>query len=118
MLTWKYTLPAFVVPFMFTLNIEHGINLLALGETSDIILATITACLAIVALVAGVGGWILKPATWLERGILIVAAGLLLYTGTLADITGTGLLAIAIGIHVLRTRGSDEGSDAAPLPAL
>jgi TRAP-type uncharacterized transport system fused permease subunit len=116
MITWKYTLPAFVVPFMFTLNIENGINLLALGETSDIVLATLTACLAIVALVAGVGGWLLKPATWLERGILVVAAGLLLYTGPIADVTGTALLALAIAIHVVRTRGSDEGGPA-PVPA-
>src|SRR5690606_9555774 len=62
MVTWKYTLPAFVVPFMFTLDTDHGINLLMLGDTADIILATVTACFAIVALVAGVGGWILRPA--------------------------------------------------------
>jgi hypothetical protein len=81
MVTWKYTLPAFIVPFMFTLDREGGTALLAMGPTMDVVLATLTACLAIVALVGGVGGWIIRQATWLERGILIVAAGLLFYTG-------------------------------------
>lgn len=117
MITWKYTLPAFVVPFMFTLNIENGTNLLALGETSDILLATVTACLAIVALVAGVGGWLVKPASWLERGILAVAAGLLLYTGQTQDLAGVALLIVAIALHVIRTRGGDD-SGPAPAPAV
>jgi TRAP-type uncharacterized transport system fused permease subunit len=116
MVTWKYTLPAFIVPFMFTLNTEDGINLLALGGTGEIILSTITACLAIVALVAGIGGWVLKPANLLERGILIVAAGLLLYTGPVQDLAGTALLVAAIVLHVLRTRISDP-SGPSPAPA-
>lgn len=118
MITWKYTLPAFVVPFMFTLNTESGINLLALGDTGDIILATVTACLAIVALVAGVGGYVLKPASWLERVILIVSAGLLLYTGPTQDLIGSGLLILAIVLHVLRTRSSSDESGVTPAPAV
>ncbi|MBA2277799.1 MAG: TRAP transporter fused permease subunit, partial [Chloroflexia bacterium] len=104
MVTWKYTLPAFIVPFMFTLNREDGVLLLAVGELGPVILATSTACLAIVALVAGVGGWLLQPATWLERILLIAAAGLLLYTGPVQDLIGLALLAAAIVLHVARTR--------------
>src|ERR687893_54236 len=51
MVTWKYTLPAFIVPFMFTLDREEGIYLLALGDLWPVVLATSTACLAIAALV-------------------------------------------------------------------
>lgn len=104
MLTWKYTLPAFIVPFMFTLNREDGVALLAIGPWPTIIWATITACLAIVALVAGVGGWMLTRANWLERALLIPAAGLLFYTGTLQDALGFALFAAAVLIHVARTR--------------
>jgi len=106
MVTWKYTLPAFVVPFMFTLNKENGVNLLALGDTLDIVMATITACLAIVALVAGVGGWVIRQANWPERGILIASAGFLFYTGTLQDLIGFGLMVVGILIHVKRVGGS------------
>lgn len=60
----------------------------------------------------------LKPATWLERGILMVAAALLLYTGPLQDAIGTGLLIVGVTIHVLRTRGPDESeAGVTPVPA-
>jgi TRAP transporter 4TM/12TM fusion protein len=109
MVTWKYTLPAFVVPFMFTLDIEHGINLLMLGDPAAIVLATITGCLAIVALVAGVGGWILRPANIIERAILVVAAALLFYPDPRWDLIGAALMAIGIGLHWMRVRGKSEG---------
>lgn len=104
MVTWKYTLPAFIVPFMIVLNREDGIHLLALGDLDRIILATATACLAIVALVAGVGGWIVDKATWLERALLLPAAALLLYTGPVQDVAGLALLIAAIVIHLIRIR--------------
>lgn len=106
MLTWKYTLPAFLVPFMFTVNPETGPQLLGIGDPVAVVLSTITACLAIVALVLGVGGWIIQPATWLERALLIPAAGFLLYAGPLQDVIGLVLLAAAVGIHLLRIRDS------------
>ena len=107
MVTWKYTLPAFIVPFMFTLDREDGTALLAIGPTMDVVLATVTGCLAIVALVGGVGGWIIRPASWLERAILIVAAGFLFYTGHLQDVIGLGLLIVGVGLHWFRIRNSD-----------
>ncbi len=106
MTTWKYTLPAFVVPFMFTLNRENGVNLLAIGSAPDVILATLTGCLAIIALVGGVGGWVIRPANWLERVILIAAAGFLFYTGAFQDLVGLGLLLLGIALHLIRTRGT------------
>ncbi|MEJ7901250.1 MAG: TRAP transporter large permease subunit, partial [Thermomicrobiales bacterium] len=111
MVTWKYTLPAFVVPFMFTLNTSDGIALLAMGPTQTIVLATITGCLAIVAMVGGVGGWVVRRATWLERIVLIVAAGFLFYTGPLQDLIGLALLIAGVGLHLLRIRGGASGSD-------
>jgi len=106
MITWKYTLPAFIVPFMFTLNRENGTNLLAIGPTSDVVTATLTGCLAIIAMVGGVGGLVIRPANWLERLILIAAAGFLFYTGTLQDLLGLGLLIVGIGLHLIRTHGT------------
>jgi TRAP transporter 4TM/12TM fusion protein len=111
MVTWKYTLPAFVVPFMFTLDTEDGTALLGLGSASDVILATLTGCLAIVAMVAGVGGLIIRPAIWLERIVLIVAAGLLFYTGHLQDIVGFLLFLAAIAFHLVRIRSHPAGGD-------
>jgi TRAP transporter 4TM/12TM fusion protein len=116
MVTWKYTLPAFVVPFMFTLDTKDGIALLGVGDATTVILATITGCLAILALVAGVGGWVIRPATWIERGILILAAGFLFYTGHVQDLIGLALLVAGIALHWFRTRGRTEPPT--PTPAL
>jgi TRAP-type uncharacterized transport system fused permease subunit len=117
MVTWKYTLPAFIVPFMFTLDTRDGTALLGLGPTMDVVLATITGCLAIVALVGGVGGWIVRPASRLERMILILAAGFLFYTGNLQDAIGLVLLLIGIGLHLLRNRPGAAGSGGRPFTA-
>ena len=106
MVTWKYTLPAFIVPFMFTLDREDGVLLLAIGDPAAVVLATVTACLAIGALVTGVGGWPRHSPTWLERGLLLPAAALLLATGPVQDAIGLVLLASAVGVYVLRTRGN------------
>lgn len=114
MKTWKYTLPAFVVPFMFTLDVDNGINLLMLGNWADIILSTITACFAIVALVAGVGGWIMRTATALERALLIIAAGFLFYTGPLQDVIGIGFFCLAVGLHWMRVRNLPDDSGEVP----
>ena len=43
MLTWKYTLPAFLVPFMFTLSPE-GLGVLLQAPGLDVIRATLTGC--------------------------------------------------------------------------
>ena len=116
MVTWKYTLPAFIVPFMFTLDTDDGLALLAMGPTMEIVLATLTGCLAIVALVGGVGGWILRPATIYERGILLVASGFLFYTGQVQDAIGLALLLVAVGLHWLRIRSGSGDSPASTLP--
>jgi TRAP-type uncharacterized transport system fused permease subunit len=48
MLTWKYTMPAFVFPFVFTLH-PRGVGLLLQGTVADIAIVTLIA----VALIAG-----------------------------------------------------------------
>ena len=77
MLTWKYTLPAFVFPFAFTLS-KQGMGLLLQAPIGDILMATGTAVIGILALGAGLGGWIRAEANAMER-TLATAGGLLLF---------------------------------------
>ncbi|MDQ3524462.1 MAG: hypothetical protein M3451_05345, partial [Chloroflexota bacterium] len=83
-----------------------------------IVLATTTACLAIVALVAGVGGWVMQRANIVERAVLIVAAGLLFYTGPIQDAIGLALMIAGIGLHWLRVRGQGSDSSGGEAPAV
>ena len=103
MRTWKYTLPAFVFPFAFTSS-RQGLGLLLQAPLGDIAMSVGTAIIGIVALSAGLGGWIRGRANTAER-VLATAGGLLLfYAGTVFDIAGTIVFAAAVGLHLVRIR--------------
>jgi len=48
-------------------------------------------------LAAATQGYLLKTATWIERGILLVASLLLIKPGLITDLVGLGLL-IVVGV--------------------
>jgi TRAP-type uncharacterized transport system fused permease subunit len=102
MLTWKYTLPAFVFPFAFTLS-KEGMGLLLQAPLSDVLTAAGTAVVGILALGAGLGGWIRSSASMLERTLATAGGLLLFYAGTVSDLAGLMLFGIAIALHLART---------------
>jgi TRAP-type uncharacterized transport system fused permease subunit len=95
MQAWKYTLPAFLVPFNFTLHPE-GVALLLKGSPIAVAWTFVTAFVGIYALAAGMDGWMFKRTTWYERGILILSGLALVYPTMTFDIIGLALLAVAI----------------------
>jgi TRAP-type uncharacterized transport system fused permease subunit len=98
MLTWKYTLPAFLVPFVFTLSPE-GAGVLLIGSTSDILRSSVTAALGIGALAAGFGGWVRGPASPVERAVLVTGGALLCYGARWSDLLGFALTAVVLFLH-------------------
>lgn len=111
MITWKYALPAFIVPFMFTQ--PDGLALLWRGASLvEAVVASISAVIGIVALVTGVGGHLLHRATWPERALLIGAGLLLLAPGTLADALGLGAFVVALGLQLARRARGRLGATA------
>jgi len=106
---WKYTVPAFLVPFMFVLD-PSGQGLLLMGSTKALATAnwwsiaevTLTAAIGIAALAGGFQGWALKRCTALERWMLIVAGFALVYPSTVADVIGFGLVVAALTLQYLR----------------
>ena len=103
MLTWKYTIPAFLVPFVFTLD-QRGVAVLLRGPLLDIVWVSLTAALAVAAIAGGASGWLHREATMVERALAIVAGLLLLAPSTQGDVVGAAVLAVALGVHVARTR--------------
>ncbi len=102
---WKYTLPAFLVPFAFVLD-PAGVGLLLKGRAWDVVHVTATAFLGIAALACGVQGWMLRRTTWLERLMLIAAGLLLVYPATVADLIGLGLVVAAVAMQWWKRRQS------------
>jgi TRAP-type uncharacterized transport system fused permease subunit len=105
MLTWKYTLPAFVFPFAFTLS-PQGMGLLLQAPMTDVVMATGTAIVGILALGAGLGGWMRAKANGVERTFATAGGLLLFYAGTLSDVAGLVLFGIAVALHLARTKAS------------
>ena len=103
MLTWKYALPCFLVPFMFTQ--PGGLALLWRDTTIvDAAVASVSAIAGIIAIVSGIGGYLLKPTTLLERALLVAAGLLLLAPGLLADFGGLVLFAAAVALQLMVPR--------------
>ncbi len=92
--TWRYTLPVFLVPFMFSLG-ERGAALLLQAPPLEVVLAFTTAVVGLVALVAGAGGWFFRALGWLLRLLFLAAGVLLLYAGGLQDLIGLAVFALA-----------------------
>lgn len=82
----------FIIPFMFV----YGPSLLMIGSTTTIVTTIISSCIGVVALSAGLMGWFLKKATWLERLLLVAGALLLIKPGLYTDAIGLVLLVIVI----------------------
>jgi len=90
MMSWKYTLPAFVVPFMFTSH-PNGIGLLLKGPWLNILLTNLTAFIGVGILAAGICGRLMRKTSGVERILLIVAGFILVYPNPIADLLGLSL---------------------------
>jgi TRAP-type uncharacterized transport system fused permease subunit len=111
--SWKYTLPAFLVPFVFVLD-PDGVGLLLKippgGSWIDVISISLRAALGLAALSAAVQQWGLRRNKPVET-VLYALSGLLLIFPTLIeagaealsgrDIEYTGTLGLAILVGVV-----------------
>jgi TRAP transporter 4TM/12TM fusion protein len=119
--SWKYTLPAFLVPFVFVMD-PLGIGLLLRvppgGTYWDIVTITATTALGIFALGTAAQGWLLGRTGLAARAALVVG-GLLMVFSTLmealvrvitpwqlryADVMGIVFIAVALGLQGWQAR--------------
>jgi TRAP transporter 4TM/12TM fusion protein len=103
---WKYTTPAFLVPFMFVLDpsgtgllLTGSLKTLAGADWGSIALVTFTAAVGIMALCGAFQGWLFRKTTGYERWMLFVAGVLLVYPKTLFDAIGFVLVAVVLGLQ-------------------
>jgi len=108
MLTWKYTLPAFLVPFAFVLT-DNGEGLLLQGSVGTVLLAFAVSSLAVAGLAVATGGWLLGPARVPERVLCGVAGLVLLYLEPLWIGIGIGILALGVLVHFVGRRQAPSG---------
>ncbi len=100
---WKYTAPAFLVPFMFVLDpsgtgllLGGSIKNLAQADWGAIALISTTAIIGIVALAGGLQGWLLRRTNFAERWMLIIAGLALVYPTRTSDTIGLTLVILVL----------------------
>jgi TRAP transporter 4TM/12TM fusion protein len=108
---WKYTTPAFLVPFFFVLDPE-GSGLLLTGsfktlanaDWGSIAVITFIAVASIMALVTGFQGWMYRNAAPAVRLMLISAGFLLVYPERWSRIAGFGLIVVSMAVQLAGKR--------------
>jgi len=114
--SWKYTLPAFVVPFVFVLD-PAGIALLLKvppdASWGNVAWIAFTAIVGIATLAAGVQRWLLRACTQFERWILVACGLMLVYP--LAWLDGVGLAGVAV-LLVWQWRGIRQAETLRAVP--
>jgi len=123
---FRFSLVGFTLPFMFVyrpaLLLMDGTKWAAwidakgqgkVGEAAELLktaqaayapwdelaVAVTTAVVGVVALAAGIAGFCRKEAGWLQRGMFLAAAGMLLYPDLWFNLGGGGLFAVTVVIN-------------------
>jgi len=106
----KFAAAGFIVPFFFVYNPA----LLFSGEWSEIARAVLTGTIGVIALAAGLEGYFIRSATWLERALFLASAFLLIDPGLTTDAIGLVVLVVGLGLQKLRPRAASvaEGAPA------
>ncbi len=108
---WKYTVPAFLLPFLFVLD-PAGQGLLLTGSVKNLAHAdwlsiawiTFIAATGIAAIAAGFQGWALLKTTLVERWLFILAGFALVLPGAYSDAAGFACMGLAVAMQLARRR--------------
>ena len=138
---FRFSLVGFTLPFMFVYrpalllmnrekwdswieakgqgDLAEADKLLKLAEAAypawyDLGLAVTTAVVGVIALAAGIAGFCRKEASWLQRGLFVAAAGMLLYPDGWLNVGGGVLFVVTVFLN----SKLDSPSDAPPEVAL
>ena len=114
--TWKYTTPAFLVPFIFVLD-PSGTGLLLTGSFKTlgtanwgaIAVTTFTAAVGVLSLAGAFQGWLFSRTPRYERLMLLVAGFLLVYPAGWSNGIGFALVALVLLSQWLRRKSGSSG---------
>ncbi|MDR7417983.1 MAG: TRAP transporter fused permease subunit [Armatimonadota bacterium] len=95
----RLSIAGFIIPYMFVYG--HAL-LLGQAPWAHSVQALITGTVGTMCLAASVIGYLMRPATWPERAVLLVAALLLIDPGLVTDLIGLGFLGVVVVMQRLR----------------
>ncbi len=99
MQSWKYSLPAFLVPFLFSSTLI-GANLLLIDATvAGFILALINSSISLFYLSLGIIGYMKNRISVIERALLIASAIIMAFVPI--NLTAQGIIPLVIGAFIV-----------------
>jgi TRAP transporter 4TM/12TM fusion protein len=101
---FKLAIAGFIVPFAFV----YDVSLLLSGAWYSVLIATVTAVLGIGLLAMGVEGWFRIPLSWLERGLVCIAAICLIWSNRITESVGILIAIVAVLMILARARAAQR----------
>ena len=95
LLTWRYTLPAFLVPLVFTLA-PAGEGVLLRGGIASILEGTLRSAVGVLVLAIASGGWLRRPLAGGTRAAMGTAATLVLFAPRLWAAAAASVLMVVL----------------------
>ncbi len=106
----KLAATGYIIPFMFV----YGPSLLLIGDPVRVAVSCVTSVVGVSCLAAGLHGYFLRRANFVERVLLVTAAITLIKPGVLTDIVGVAMIGLVIALQlVILKREPDGGRPAA-----
>jgi TRAP-type uncharacterized transport system fused permease subunit len=106
----RLALAGFLVPFAFVLN---PAMLILDQPAAEVVRTAITGVLGVVALGGALEGYVLRNMTWIERGLMLIAAISLIGSSWATDAIGTGLLGLLLIWQYSRNRRAAQSQSVA-----
>ncbi len=106
-LTFMYSLPSFLVPFLYI----YANELLLIGSLPMILLTVISSFVGLGCMAIMFHGYLLRPTSWLERTLFLVGGLLLVYPHLITRIPGYVLLGVLVFLQ-LKGRGKAQPATA------
>lgn len=97
----KLGLIAFIVPFFFVFEPALLLN----GEPSVILQAIVSATVGLIALAAGLQGYLLRTCPLWQRILLAASGIMLILPGSLSDVAGFGVFVAVLLLQLILNRG-------------
>ena len=97
----KLAIAAFIIPYMFVLS---PVLLMVSGTMIDLLLATITALLGMVALSSALIGFLADKCILAERLLLAVGGLMLIKPGWITDVIGVVIFAVILALQLKRRK--------------
>ena len=106
----RLAIGAFLVPYIFSLN---PAMLLIDTDTLGIVMIVITSFIGMFAISAALEGYTVKPINMFIRVVFAVAGLMMLYPGTVTDVAGIAIIALLMGVDIVKSKNSKKQEIAA-----